>query len=218
MILRATRDYAGRLDEFLAWTTGVSNLLNAPAIVAWNADRRYLGDLARHGVPTVPGEVVAPGERAGLPRAGPVFVSPTIGTGTRRCEDPSAATAYIAELHTAGQSIWVQPTDPAPETVLIFLGGEPSHAARKKPILAPDEVAPTIEGGLGVAKAMLDEDLVECSKLEANGEASRTKTLSAPQKATIGYSIELWVDVDHNANFSEGLNYAYHNVDAGDPT
>lgn len=65
---------------------------------------------------------------------------------------------------------------------------------------------------------ILDEDLVECSKLETNGEASRTKTLSAPQKATIGYSIELWVDVDHNANFSEGLNYAYHNVDASDPT
>lgn len=65
---------------------------------------------------------------------------------------------------------------------------------------------------------VIDEDLVECSKLETNGEASRTKTLSAPQKATIGYSIELWVDVDHNANFREGLNYAYHNVDASDPT
>jgi hypothetical protein len=128
VILRATHDYAGRLDEFLAWTTGVSNLLNAPAAVAWNADRRYLGDLAVRGVPTVPGEAFAPGERVGLPRTGPVFVSPTIGTGTRRCNDRSAATAYVAELHTAGQSIWVQPADPAPETVLIFLGGEPSHA------------------------------------------------------------------------------------------
>src|ERR1700678_2627253 len=37
VILRATHDYAGRLDEFLAWTTGVANLLNAPAVVAWNA-------------------------------------------------------------------------------------------------------------------------------------------------------------------------------------
>jgi hypothetical protein len=53
VILRATHDYAGRLDEFLAWTTGVANLLNAPAVVAWNADRRYLGDLAHRGVPTV---------------------------------------------------------------------------------------------------------------------------------------------------------------------
>ena len=69
VILRATHDYADRLDEFLAWTTGVANLLNPPAVVAWNADRRYVGDLADRGVPTVPGEVVAPGERARLPRA-----------------------------------------------------------------------------------------------------------------------------------------------------
>ena len=128
VILRATRDYAGRLHEFLAWTTGVSNLLNAPAVVAWNADRRYLGDLAGRGVPTLPGEVFAPGAQVRLPDTGPIFVSPTIGTGTRRCNDRSAAATYIAELDTAGQSIWVQPADPAPGTVLIFLGGEPSHA------------------------------------------------------------------------------------------
>jgi hypothetical protein len=128
VILRATRDYAGRLDEFLAWTTGLSNLLNAPAVVAWNADRRYLSELAGGGVPTVPGEVFAPGERVGLPRAGLVFLSPSIGTGSRRCNDPSAATAYIAELHTAGQKVLVQPGDSASETVLVFLGGQPSHA------------------------------------------------------------------------------------------
>lgn len=52
VILRATRDYARRLDEFLAWTTSVPNLLNPPAVVAWNSDARYLADLARRGVPT----------------------------------------------------------------------------------------------------------------------------------------------------------------------
>ncbi len=128
VILRATRDYAGRLDEFLAWTTGVKNLLNAPAVVAWNADRRYLGDLADRGVPTVPGGVYAPGKRVRLPRTGHVFVSPTVGTGTRRCSDRSAAAAYVAELHEAGQSVLVQPGGSARRTVLVFLGGKPSHA------------------------------------------------------------------------------------------
>ena len=42
MILRATWDYIDRLDEFLAWTTRVPNLLNAPEVVAWNTDKRYL--------------------------------------------------------------------------------------------------------------------------------------------------------------------------------
>jgi hypothetical protein len=128
VILRATHDYAGRLDEFLAWTTGVSNLLNPPAVVGWNVDRRYLGDLADRGVPTVSGEVFAPGDRVRLPRNGHVFVSPTIGTGTRRCNDRSTAAAYTAELHAAGRSVLVQPAAAAGETVLIFLGGEPSHA------------------------------------------------------------------------------------------
>jgi hypothetical protein len=137
VILRATRDYAGRLDEFLTWTTGVSNLLNAPAVVAWNADRGYLGELAGRGVPAVPGDVFAPGIRVRLPRTGDVFVSPTIGTGSRRC-DRSEAGAYAGELHAAGQSVLVQPADSAPETVLIFLGGKPSHAFTNTVQAEPD--------------------------------------------------------------------------------
>jgi hypothetical protein len=128
VILRATNDYPDRLGEFLAWTLSVQNLLNPPGAVAWNADRRYLGDLAGRGVPTVPGETFAPGERVRLPRAGQVFVSPTIGPGATRCKDRSAAEQCVAELHEAGRSVLVQPCGSAPETVLVFLCGEPSHA------------------------------------------------------------------------------------------
>jgi hypothetical protein len=133
VIVRATRDYAGRLDEFLAWTGRVKNLLNPPAVVAWNVDRRYLDDLADRGVPTVAGEVRAPGERARLPRTGAVFVSPTVGTGTRRCTDRSEAATYVAELHKAGRSALVQPAGSGAETVLIFVGGRPSHAFPDEP-------------------------------------------------------------------------------------
>src|SRR6516165_9486425 len=87
VIVRATHDYADRLDEFLAWTTRVANLLNAPTVVAWNAHRRYLADLAGRGVPTVAGEFFAPGERVRLPRTGDVFVGTAVGTGTRRFSD-----------------------------------------------------------------------------------------------------------------------------------
>jgi hypothetical protein len=132
VILRATRDYAGRLEEFLAWTGRVKNLLNPPAAVAWNVDRRYLGDLADRGVPTVTGDVYAPGEWIRLPRAGHVFVGPTVGTGIRRCGG-KAATAYAAELHAAGRSVLVQPAGSGEETVLIFVGGQPSHAFPAEP-------------------------------------------------------------------------------------
>jgi hypothetical protein len=128
VILRATRDYAERLDAFLAWTTVMANVLNPPAVVAWNADRRYLIDLADRGVPTVPGEVFAPGEPVRLPPSGPVFVGPAIGTGTCRCADRVSAAAEAGELHDAGRSVLVQAGEASPETVLVFLGGEPSHA------------------------------------------------------------------------------------------
>ena len=36
VILRTTTEYADRLDEFLAWTRRVPNLLNAPDVIAWN--------------------------------------------------------------------------------------------------------------------------------------------------------------------------------------
>jgi hypothetical protein len=130
VILRATHDYAGRLDEFLTWTTDVANLLNAPEVVAWNVDRRYLGDLTDRGVPTVPGEVCAPGERVRLPRSGHVFVGPSVGTGTRRFSDRTAAAAFIRERHEA---VFVQPAESAAETELVFLGGEPSHAFPSEP-------------------------------------------------------------------------------------
>ena len=130
VILRATHDYADRLDEFLAWTTVVANLLNAPAVVAWNAHRRYLGDLAARGVPTVAGEVVSPGERVRLPRTGGVFVGPTVGTGTRRFSDRTAAAAFIKARHEA---VFVQPAESAAEAELVFLGGEPSHAFPPEP-------------------------------------------------------------------------------------
>src|SRR6185312_5901836 len=98
VILRAAYDYADRLGEFLAWTLEVKNLLNPPAAVAWNADRRYLDELANREVPTVPGETFAPGEQVRLPRTGQVFVSATIGSGARRCRDRPAAAKAAAEL------------------------------------------------------------------------------------------------------------------------
>ena len=51
VILRGVSVAADRREEFLAWTTRVPNLLNAPAVVAWNSDEDYLSDLAAAGVP-----------------------------------------------------------------------------------------------------------------------------------------------------------------------
>jgi len=142
VILRATWDYAERLEEFLAWTTTVPHLLNDPAVVAWNADKRYLLDLAGRGVPTVPSAIFTPNERVRLPAAGQVVVKPSIGAGSvgaQRYADRTAAMAHAAALQAQGREVLVQPYDDrierAGETALVFLGGKPSHAFTKAAML-----------------------------------------------------------------------------------
>ncbi|MCV7226862.1 ATP-grasp domain-containing protein [Mycolicibacterium komossense] len=140
VILRATWDYIERLQDFLDWTTRVPHLLNAPPVITWNTDKRYLHDLAVAGVPVVESEFFAPGEAVHLP-GGEVVVKPAIGAGSvgaQRFTDHCAARDHAAKLQENGSTVLVQPYNPhveAGETALVFLGGRPSHAFTKGPIL-----------------------------------------------------------------------------------
>jgi hypothetical protein len=156
VILRATWDYTERVDEFLAWTTRVRNVLNAPSVLAWNTDKRYLADLSDAGVPTVPSRFFAPGDevRITLGRAEEVVVKPSVGAGSvgaQRFADAGLAREHALALHDNGQTALVQPYDPRiaeGETALVFLGGEQSHAFTKGPLLpAPGERVAMDESG-----------------------------------------------------------------------
>ena len=150
VILRATWDYTERFEEFLAWTRRVRHLLNGPEVVAWNGDKRYLLDLVRAGVPTVPSVFAAPGEPVEVP-SGEVVVKPAVGAGSvgaRRFTHVAAARAHAAELHDAGRVVLVQPYDPrieAGETALVFLAGRQSHAFTKGPLLPPPGSAAALD-------------------------------------------------------------------------
>jgi hypothetical protein len=150
VILRAAWDYIDRLDEFLAWTARVPHLLNAPAVVAWNTDKRYLADLAAAGVPTVPSRFFSPGEKLRLPK-GEVVVKPTVGAGSvgaLRFSDADAAREHATVLQDQGRTVLVQPYDPRVEdgeTALVFLHGQQSHAFTKGPILPPPGQRPVFD-------------------------------------------------------------------------
>jgi hypothetical protein len=150
VILRATWDYVDRLDEFLAWTKRVRNLLNAPEAVAWNTDKRYLADLSKAGVPTLASRFFAPGQRVRLPD-GEVVVKPAVGAGSagaQRFTDSEAARRHAAKLQSEGRTVLVQPYDPRVEdgeTALVFLGGQQSHAFTKGPILPPPGGRPAFD-------------------------------------------------------------------------
>lgn len=150
VILRATWDYIDRLDEFLDWASRVRNLLNAPAVVAWNTDKRYLADLAEAGVPTVPSRFFAPGERVRLP-GGEVVVKPAVGAGSvgaLRFTDADAAREHATMLQDRGRTVLIQPYDARVEdgeTALVFLHGQQSHAFTKGPILPPPGQPPVFD-------------------------------------------------------------------------
>jgi glutathione synthase/RimK-type ligase-like ATP-grasp enzyme len=148
-VVRSVWDYVHRREEFLAWAERVvatTALLNPPAILRWSSDKRYLGELARAGVPVVPTAFAEPGEAMSWPDGGEVVVKPAVSAGSidteryppgRRAE----ARGHVARLHAAGRTAMAQPymaaVDGAGETAVVHLGGALSHAVRKGPMLLP---------------------------------------------------------------------------------
>lgn len=150
VVLRAAWDYSERVEEFLAWTRSVRNLLNPPELVAWNVDKHYLLDLAHDGLPIVPTRYYGTDEQVPAPQ-GEVVVKPAVGAGSvgaQRFVDPDAAIGHARALQSAGRAVLVQPYDPRiarGETALVFLNGQPSHAFTKGPILPPAGRGPQFE-------------------------------------------------------------------------
>ena len=160
-ILRSTWDYPRDRRAFLAWAESVPRLANAVDVVAWNSDKRYLGDVAAAGIPVVPSEWSDPGEPVNLP-TGEFVVKPSVGAGSRGVgrfgpDGHAAARSHAAALHDAGRVVMVQPyladVDTSGETALIYFDGAFSHAVRKAPMLPEatvHDVAPDGTAGIVV--------------------------------------------------------------------
>jgi len=167
VVIRSTWDYTARVPEFLSWCerVGAARLRNSPSLVAFNVDKRYLGELS---VATVPTTFIAPGDQPAQ-LEGEVVVKPSISAGARETGrfGPAfhgEARALIARIHASGRVALVQPymaaVDELGEAALVFFAGELSHTLRKSAVLAPDEEAPLAPGELAPALAMMREDLV----------------------------------------------------------
>ncbi|MBQ1099994.1 hypothetical protein KBY55_29040 [Streptomyces sp. b94] len=148
-VLRSTWDYSWRADEFTAWAGKcgeVTRLANPAKVVRWNTDKRYLGDLAAAGVPTVPTRYASPGEAPGLPGDHEFVVKPTSGAGARFAarytpDEHATAVRQVERMHAEGFTAMVQPyvrsIDTAGERALQFFGGRLLHASRKGAVLTP---------------------------------------------------------------------------------
>lgn len=65
LLFRTTWDYFDRFAEFSPWLEQVSGqcrLFNEAALIRWNIDKHYLGDLAAAGVNITPTWFIEPGD------------------------------------------------------------------------------------------------------------------------------------------------------------
>jgi hypothetical protein len=157
VVVRSTWDYAPRREEFVAWAhrvEAVTPLHNPAAVLAWNTDKRYLGELAAAGLAVVPTAWAAgPSE---LPAAlaawdGDVVVKPVVSAGARDTArfapaERDAAAALAARILESGRAVMVQPyltrLDGEGETGLVYLDGAYSHAFGKGALLAGEPLGP----------------------------------------------------------------------------
>jgi glutathione synthase/RimK-type ligase-like ATP-grasp enzyme len=167
VVVRSTWDYTQRPEDFLAWadSIGPQRLRNTPQLLRFNADKRYLTQLA---APTVPTTLLEPGDQ--LPGYDTeIVVKPNISAGARdtgRFQPDAAdeAAELVATIHEDGRAALVQPylpgVDEHGERAVVFFGGAVSHVLHKRPVLREPGVAPIAQGAHAPAAIMLEPDLV----------------------------------------------------------
>jgi hypothetical protein len=169
VVIRSTWNYQRRREEFLSWVERIGDRLhNAPALVRWNSDKRYLGDLAAGGFAVVETRYLEPGEPP--PKLeGEIVVKPNVSAGGRDTgrfgpEVHATALELIGVIHASGRTVMVQPYEPSVDTIgetaILCIDGQPVHALRKRAVLSADEIAPVRNDAIGAAEVMYDPALV----------------------------------------------------------
>ena len=203
VVIRSTWDYHDRREEFVAWVEGLEGRVhNAPALVRWNSDKRYMGDLADAGLPVVETRYVEPGDP--VPELdGEIVVKPNVSAGARATGRFNPATHevaadLIASIQASGSTAMVQRYQPAVDTVgetaVLCIDGEPVHALRKRAVLRPDEVAPLRDDAIGAAEAMYDPELVTPTEA-TDAEIDHARTIVAWVTGRFDY-LPLYARVD----------------------
>jgi glutathione synthase/RimK-type ligase-like ATP-grasp enzyme len=141
--------YVTRRREFLEWAARVATetrLVNPEPVVKWNSEKTYLADLAADGIPIVPTWWVPPG--AGwTPPSDDYVIKPSVASGSLgaaryRRAGVDTAEEHVRRLHRDGQTVMVQPYQPAidahGEVALIYFDHQFSHAVGKRALLQLD--------------------------------------------------------------------------------
>ncbi len=149
-VFRTTWDYYERFAEFHRWldrTADLTRFCNPLATVRWNADKHYLAEVERQGIPIVPSAFI---ERGGDIRLAEMLVErdwseavikPCVSGGARHtyrfARETAAAIEPVVRGLLADESFLLQPFEPhvlaSGEDSLMVFDGVYSHAVRKLP-------------------------------------------------------------------------------------
>jgi glutathione synthase/RimK-type ligase-like ATP-grasp enzyme len=177
VVVRSCWDYHLQFAEFLAWLArldaeGIA-VWNSSPLVRWNADKRYLLDLARRGVATIPTMIVPRGrgcdvESLAIAEGWTRFVlKPTVsasGYETYALRTPldDAAREAIAKVTAIGDALLQPFVEEVPrygEYSFTFIDGAFSHATLKR--ATPGEFRVQTEHGGSVELVDAPRALVE---------------------------------------------------------
>jgi hypothetical protein len=151
LVLKSPWDYSMRPTEFSSWLSRVESdtvVLNHPALIRWNFDKRYLSVLGDAGV-SVTSFVCAGSRDEASSRIASfgedrVVIKPTVSAGSRNtglfeARDPRALD-LVTRILAVGKTPMILPALDAVERDgehgLLYFGGRYSHCGRKAPILA----------------------------------------------------------------------------------
>ncbi len=151
VVIRSTWDYHHRRDAFLRWAENLgrrTRVLNDPATLRWNSDKRYLADLAARGLPVVPTvwgrEVDSATATLAEHHWTRAVLKPCVsasgeGATILRADEPERNEMALERLRSRGE-VMLQPfleatVDPG-ERSLVYLDGRFSHAVLRAPKFA----------------------------------------------------------------------------------
>ena len=164
VVLRSNWDYHHDLAGFAAWLDALerrgTHVLNAPALVRWNLDKRYLLDLDRRGV-RVPATEVVPADPSAIAqvfrRRGwtQAVVKPLVGAsghGVRLLQAGDRLSLDGAGAGPAPPEVLMQELLPeivqGGEASFVFFDGDYAHAALKRPAAGDFRVNSQYQGSV----------------------------------------------------------------------
>ena len=170
VIIRSCWDYHLRLSEFLDWIASLEHakvrVFNQPSLLRWNADKIYLRDLERKGIPIIPtfwGDSAKPTDLGAQLRDlewKMAVIKPRISASAHKTRLTSAESAAqdqaLFDELLRGPGVMLQKfmdeVQTAGEWSLMFFAGRFSHAVMKTP--KPGDFRVQHEyGGFTVAQA-----------------------------------------------------------------